>query len=138
MQASATETGMEVFTKGKIEIHAVTFDLDDTLYDNLPVIKSAVAAMFAELDRAHPPPAEAFAPAPAAVVVASAKKQQQSQQQQQLAPPVGEDGEVDEPLWHAIGEVLRPALTLARVEAGDVQSALAMTTRRRARHSDDR
>ena len=54
MQASATETGMEVFTRGKIEIQAVTFDLDDTLYDNLPVIKSAVAAMFAELDRAHP------------------------------------------------------------------------------------
>ena len=54
MQASTTETGMEVFTRGKIEIQAVTFDLDDTLYDNLPVIKSAVAAMFAELDRAHP------------------------------------------------------------------------------------
>ena len=54
MQASATETGMEVFTRGKIEIQAVTFDLDDTLYDNLPVIKSAVAAMFAELDRSHP------------------------------------------------------------------------------------
>ena len=54
MQAATTDAGMEVFTRGKIEIQAVTFDLDDTLYDNLPVIKSAVAAMFAELERSHP------------------------------------------------------------------------------------
>ena len=31
----------QVLTKGKMEIEAMTFDLDDTLYDNLPVIKKA-------------------------------------------------------------------------------------------------
>jgi FMN phosphatase YigB (HAD superfamily) len=30
-----------VFTKGKLDIQAATFDLDDTLYDNLPVIMNA-------------------------------------------------------------------------------------------------
>lgn len=45
---------MQVLTKGKMEIEAMTFDLDDTLYDNLPVIKKAVAAMFVELEQRYP------------------------------------------------------------------------------------
>ena len=45
---------VQVYTKGKIEVKAMTFDLDDTLYDNLPVIKNAVAAMFEELVSKYP------------------------------------------------------------------------------------
>ena len=30
-----------MFTKGNLDLQAATFDLDDTLYDNLPVIMNA-------------------------------------------------------------------------------------------------
>jgi FMN phosphatase YigB (HAD superfamily) len=32
---------LQVFNKGKVKVEAITFDLDDTLYDNMPVIMNA-------------------------------------------------------------------------------------------------
>jgi hypothetical protein len=54
MQASSDSAGMQVLTMDTVEIEAMTFDLDDTLYDNLPVIKKAVATMFSELEERYP------------------------------------------------------------------------------------
>jgi len=54
MQASSDSAGMQVLTMDTMEIEAMTFDLDDTLYDNLPVIKKAVATMFSELEERYP------------------------------------------------------------------------------------
>jgi hypothetical protein len=54
MQASSGSEGMQVLTMDTMEIEAMTFDLDDTLYDNLPVIKKAVATMFSELEERYP------------------------------------------------------------------------------------
>ena len=86
--------------------------------------------LLSSLELAHPPPddadaraagAQAAAAAVAANAAASAPARLDAPPPAQL--PSGE------PLWHAIGALLRPSLALARLENGDVAGALELTER---------
>ena len=74
------------------------------------------SSMLAELEAAHPTPSE---PEASTMVAAMPTADTLS----------GVDGNANEPMWHAIGSVMLPALVLARVESGDVAAAASLAVR---------
>ena len=86
--------------------------------------------LLSSLELAHPPPddADARAAGAQAAAAAVAANAAASAPARLDAPPPAQlpNGE---PLWHAIGALLRPSLALARLENGDVAGALELTER---------